>query len=137
MIALHRVAHVNDLDQFVGEEICVNRVALTRQPENHARWRQLIDSLDALHAPASIGSAPQQSLARRIEHIRVRLARERSIRFQRSLFDGRADAAAARRADISAALDAALVRVLRSVIAPISIERGRPSLIAMWPERRR
>lgn len=137
MIALHRIALVNDHGHLAGEAMRASRISLARAPENPRRWRQLIEGLGPADAPSTGPAVRHQSLAQRIEHIRARLARERAIRFQRSLFDGRADAAAARRAAITAALDAALVRVLRSVTAPISIERRRASLIAMWPERRR
>ena len=137
MIALHRVALVNGHGHLAGDAMRASRISLARAPESQRRWRQLIESIEAADVPASSSTARLESLARRIERIRARLARDRAIRFQRSLFDGRADEAAARRAEISAALDAALVRVLRNVTAPISLERRRASLIAIWPERRR
>jgi superfamily II DNA or RNA helicase len=137
MIALQHVTHLNDHGDLVGEAMHASCISLARQPEDHNRWRQLIEELGAATAPPPAIVVRHRSLQQRIERIRARFSRERAIRFQRSLFDGRADAAAARRAEIIAELDAALVRVLRTVTAPISLERGRASLIAMWPERRR
>jgi hypothetical protein len=74
---------------------------------------------------------------RRIKTIRARLRRERTTRYQRSLFDSRADADAAARRAIADRLDAALDRALRSVTSPVSIEASNRELIAAWPERRR
>ena len=107
-----------------------SRESTSLAPTDRRPWRGRLTS--RLAPPSGINHSRNESNA-----IRARLARDKSIRFQRSLFDGRADAAATRRAAITAALDAALVRVLRTVTAPISIERRRASLIAMWPERRR
>jgi len=59
------------------------------------------------------------------------------MRYQGSLFDGRADADAAARRAIADRLDLALERALRSVTSPISAGASHRELVAVWPERRR
>jgi hypothetical protein len=77
------------------------------------------------------------AIEKRIRTIRARLMRMRAMRFQRSLFDGRADADAAARRAITDRLDAALDRTLRCVTSPVSVTASHAELVAAWPERRR
>jgi len=138
LIALHRVTAVNEAGYLVGEELQASRVQLHAAPEHGRRWRQMIAGLDLIRASAPLdASAECSALVRRIGTIRARLKRERSTRYQRSLFDGRADADAAARRAVADRLDAALDRALRSVTSPVSVVASHSELIAAWPERRR
>ena len=103
------------------------------------RWRELIAGIDSRRCAGGCSKQPRtySELERRIGTIRARLRRDRAIRYQRSLFDGRADADADARRAIADRLDAALARTLRSVTSPMSVEASRLELIAAWPERRR
>jgi superfamily II DNA or RNA helicase len=136
MIALYRITYVNEQGQLIEEAMRATRFSLARRPPDHRCWRQLVEELGAAHAPSTVTPVRRRSLEQRIERIRARLARDRSIRLQRSLFDSRADRAAATRAAVTASLDAALVRILRSITSPVSPARTRVDLIAVWPERR-
>jgi superfamily II DNA or RNA helicase len=138
LVALHRANLVNEAGSLVGEELQASRVQFHTAPEHLRRWRQRIAGLDPFRASAPLDASPQWSaLVRRIKTIRARLKRERMTRYQRSLFDSRADADAAARRAIADRLDAALDRALRSVTSPVSVEASNRELIAAWPERRR
>ena len=137
-VVLHRVTLVNEAGSLVGEELQASRVQFRTAPEHLRCWRQLIAGLDPLRASAHFDASPQWSaLVRRIKTIRARQKRERPTRYQRSLFDGRADADAAARRTTADRIDAALDRALRSVTSPVSAEASNRELIAAWPERRR
>jgi hypothetical protein len=98
----------------------------------------VIAGLDPVRTPALLeASAHCPAFEQRIGTIRARLKRVRAMGYQRSLFDSRADADAARRRAISNRLDAALERALRSITSPVSIKASHHELIAAWPERRR
>jgi len=86
--------------------------------------------------PRFEGSPARTSLERRIGAIRARLRRERTLRYQRPLFDRRADAEAAARQAVIDRLDVSLFRALRAATTPIRTD-ARIDLIAAWPERRR
>jgi len=150
LIALHRVTAVNEAGCVMNEWMQATRVQLAAWPDDHRRWRQLIAGLDSIVSltppeasdPAKAPARRAQSglLERRIAVIRSRLKRERSVRYQRSLFDRRADAEAASRQAIAERLDAALCRTLRSVTSPITFDRLRIDFVAAWTdstERRR
>ncbi len=137
LIALHRVSFVNEAGCLAGEQLLAHRIALSHYPGDHRQWRRLIERIESLIPRPPFGAPTDRSaLERRIAAIRSRLKREGSVRYQRSLFDGRADADAASR---HAQLDrhaAALTRALRAVTSPARSE-ARIDLIAAWPEHRR
>jgi superfamily II DNA or RNA helicase len=156
LVALHRITAVNDAGYVVSEWLQASRIQLAANPEDHRRWRQLIAGLDSIvrlmpdafalarastSAKATVDKPARQaqsdSFERRVGVIRARLKRERIVRYQRSLFDRRADADAAARQAVADRLDAALCRTLRSVTSPIAIDAMRVDLVAAWPERRR
>jgi superfamily II DNA or RNA helicase len=138
LIALHRVHVVNEAGHLVGEELQASRIQLSATPEHCRRWREVIAGIDSLPAPLPLeASARCVALERRIRTIRARLKRVRAIRYQRSLFDGRADADADARKAIADRLDRALERALRSVTSPVSVAASHSELVAAWPERRR
>lgn len=138
VVALHRINVVNEAGYFVGEQLHGSRVRLRSVPEHRRRWRELIAGLESIQPPAGL-ELPAKHLAieKRIRTIRARLMRMRAMRFQRSLFDGRADADAAARRAITDRLDAALDRTLRCVTSPVSVTASHAELVAAWPERRR
>ena len=138
LVALHRVSIVNAAGHLVGEELRASRIQLGTTPEHLRRWRDVIAGIDSLPARLSLeGSAGRFALQRRIRTIRARLKRGRAIGYQRSLFDGRADADADARKAIADRLDRALERALRSVTSPLSVEASHSELVAAWPERGR
>jgi superfamily II DNA or RNA helicase len=138
LVALYRVTAVNEAGDLVAEELQAARVQLSAVPEDRRRWRQLIAGLDSIEQSAHVEHSVEcPALEGRIGMIRARMRRGRAMRYQRSLFDGRADADAAARKAIANRLDAALERTLRSVTAPVSANASRSRLIAVWPERRR
>lgn len=136
LLALHRVRVINEAGHLVGEELQASRVQLGATPEHPRRWREVIAGIDSARAPLE-ASARCAELERRIRTLRARLQRGRAIRYQRSLFDDRADADAAARRAVADRLDAALERALRSVTSPASVKASHSELIAAWPERRR
>jgi predicted ester cyclase len=137
LIALHRLTLVNEAGHLVSEQLLATRIALRRYPENQHQWRRLIADVESIVArPDFEGCPAQTSLAHRIGAIRVRLRRERTLRYQRSLFDRRADAEAAARQAVIDRLDGSLLRALRAVTSPIRAD-ARIDLIAAWPEGRR
>ena len=138
LVALYRITAVNEAGYLAAEELQAARVQLSAVPEDRRRWRQLIAQLDSIGPSGPLEhSAACPGLERRIGVIRARLRRGRALGYQRSLFDGRADADAATRRANADRLDAALERTLRSVTAPVSVRASRSGLIAAWPERRR
>lgn len=138
LVALYRVTAVNEAGYVVAEELQAARVQLSAVPGDRRRWRQLIAGIDSIGPSGPLEhSAEFSGLERRIGMIRARLRRVSGMRYQRSLFDGRADANAAARKAIADRLDAALERTLRSVTALVSARTCRSRLIATWPERRR
>ena len=138
LVALHRVSVVNEAGYLVGEELQASCIQLGAAPEHRRRWRQLIAGLDPVRTPALLdASACCPAIERRIGIIRARLRRMRAMRYQRSLFDNRADADAVARRAVADRLDAALNRALRSVTSPVSVKASRRELVAAWPERRR
>jgi hypothetical protein len=120
---------------MLGDAIEAYQLTLETLPPSLAEFRA---SLDAVRVPlreaASI-PAPSASLNRRLGSIRKQLAREQRREFQRSLFDGRAEADQAQREHAAARLDSALERVQRA-IAPADSTRTRIELVAAWPGKR-
>ncbi|HUQ87194.1 MAG TPA: helicase-related protein [Vicinamibacterales bacterium] len=134
---LHRSAIVNEAGHLVSEHLLASTIALGRHPENLRQWRLLFAELEAILPRPRFEGVPQgQALERRIAAIRTRLRRDRTPRYQRSLFDRRADAEAAARQAVIDRLDAALSRALNAVASPIRPD-ARLDLIAAWPEPRR
>jgi hypothetical protein len=129
---------VNEAGYLVGEELQASCVQLVAAPEHRRRWREVIAGLDPLRTPALLEASTRcPAIERRIGMIRARLKRVRAMRYQRSLFDSRADADAAARRAVADRLDLALDRALRSVTSPISVKASHRELVAAWPERRR
>ena len=138
LVALQRVSIINKAGHLVGEELQASHIQLRAAPEHLRRWREVIAGIHSLPARLPLeASARWSALERRIRTIRLSLKRLRAIRYQRSLFDGRADADAAARKRIVDRLDAALERALRSATSPVSVESSRSELVAAWPGRRR
>jgi superfamily II DNA or RNA helicase len=137
LIALHRWSFVNEAGYLVSEQLLAARIALWQYPENQHQWRRLIEQVGSIVAGPRVEDCPARApLERRIGAIRARLRRERTVRYQRSLFDERADAEAAARRRVIDQLDASLVRALRAAASPIRAD-ARIDLIAAWPEQRR
>lgn len=136
-VAVHRVTDVNAAGLAIGDRILAHRIEWAAAPSCDADWRRALRQSSALLTiPLPDISYPIQILAARITAMRGALRASRDVSYQRSLFDSRADAAAAARRDDAAALDAALDRLLRRVAAPVEPTAARVDLIAAWPERR-
>lgn len=114
----------------------IARPKVRRRPRR-AVLRAALGALASARSPNGLWSAADASidvLPYQLE-LRALLARRARVEYQRSLFDGRADAEAAVRGATSARLDAALDRILRATGASIHATRG--ELIAVWSGRRR
>jgi superfamily II DNA or RNA helicase len=140
LIALTRTRFINDSGCLAGERVDAYRIFLHHPPRHRREWRAAIEHVEkelltgtvgTLGTPGTLGT----SIERRIAAIRARLRREHAIRYQRSLFDSRADADATARQAVCGRLDASLHRALGAATAPISPEGARAELIALWPER--
>jgi superfamily II DNA or RNA helicase len=150
LIVVHRVTLANQARVVVGDAIDLRRVSLARWPQHRREWQAAIDEIAVqvsstiaaetatlLAAVASDRATCRAHLTRRLEMIRRRLAREQSIEYQRSLFDGRADTEARAGDQTAAALDAALARTLQRATAAIALDGVRVEFVAAWPEKRR
>lgn len=146
VLALQRITLTNRARITVGDVSHARRICLQRWPLNPGEWQRLIEHLAAkstdlpgiLESIAAVERERrplQNAISRRIGGIRDRLARERSIEYQRSLFDARADADAAAREQLLVAVDRALSLTLERVVGPIDAEDVRIDFVAAWPER--
>ena len=134
LMAVRRTTWTNAGGYSIGDEIGALRIWLARTPAAPGEWRALIDQLESAVDPPPIQCPPRDALVARIHAIRERLKRDLGIRYQRSLFDRRADADAAARDAVAARLNEALARVLRSVDSTAAFSRS--ELGTVWPEHR-
>ena len=151
MVALHTVAYLNDVGSVVADQPVAHVVDVGR-PRAEQRRYAIVDALrtsDTLRAAvrehientcASIERdlrPLRNAISTRIAGIRSHVASERADEVQRSLFDRRADEAAAR-ADVTVnVIDSALVRRLISVESRVTPDAARERLAAVWPAGRR
>jgi superfamily II DNA or RNA helicase len=141
LVILHRTRWSNGAGLIVHEQVHAHRVHLPALPHRARDWRRAIETMSAVIREQGIDARSParrtEPIARRIASIRARLARLRAREYQRSLFDGRADAAAAVRDQAADDMDAALLRTLRAIGSEVATEAPRCELIAAWPEHRR
>ena len=134
-VALYRQTFINRHGAVLGDAIEAYQLTLSALPPSLAEFRASIDAVRVpAREPASL-PAPAESLNRRLGSIRKQLAREQRREYQRSLFDGRAEADQARREHAAAHLDSALERLQRAV-APADSTQTRIELVAAWPGKR-
>jgi superfamily II DNA or RNA helicase len=132
LLAVSRTTFVNGTGFPVADRVVACAIGLERRPPNRREWRRLIE---AIALPADVTTAPfvsRPQLGDRIAAIRAMLTHRSRVAYQRSLFDGRADADAAARDATTARLDAALERVARAAAGPAEVS-ARSELIAVWP----
>jgi superfamily II DNA or RNA helicase len=141
LLVLHRTTSRTVDGMTLDEHLEAHQVSLSRWPRDGREWRTAIASISAtvrIRAIRAHGSRRRGArIEQRIAAIRSRLARQRVAEYQRSLFDGRADADAAERERVAACIEASLARVLRAVTAPAAKEAAHVELVAAWPRRRR
>ncbi len=138
LLMVHRLTFRNTAGVTVGELAAAHRVQLAGTLLNRREWQQAIAGVDAairlLPVDAVIDPSSRVGIERRIGVIRARLAQQRVIERQRSLFDGRADAEALERDRIIATLDASLLRIVAAVSTPVDGAATRAELMAAWSE---
>jgi superfamily II DNA or RNA helicase len=137
LFTVHRTTFLNEAGLPIADRIEAQHIDLARTPANRREWRRLIERLADLPTSADSSSAPaslRAELTERIAAIRAMVAHRSLVEYQRSLFDGRADAEAADRDRTAAHLDAALDRLLRAATSPGAV-RAQRELIAAWPGR--
>jgi len=138
LVFVHRLTFRNTAGVTVGEPAAARRVQLAETPLNRREWQRVIESVDAaIRLPAAdpvFDLFSRVRIGRRIGVIRTHLALQRASEHQRSLFDGRADAAAAERERIIDTLDASLLRILAAVATPVDAAATRTELVAAWSE---
>ena len=125
----------------IEEHLDAQQVTLSRLPRDHREWRAALAAISVAFRDRAIGARRSRRrgarIERRIAAIRERLARQRVAEYQRSLFDGRADADAAGRERIAAGIEASFARVLHAVTAPAAADAAPVEIIAAWPGPRR
>ena len=138
LVFLHRRTLRNIAGLEIGELAAAHRVQLATTPSKRRDWQRVIEGIDAqirsLEADVGIDAPSHAGIERRIDVIRTRLAQQRIVEQQRSLFDGRADAEAHERERIIATLDASLSRIVAAVASPLDAATTRTELVAAWSE---
>jgi superfamily II DNA or RNA helicase len=150
MVALHTVAYLNDVGLMIAHQPVAHVVRVSRRPGQ--RRYAIVDAIrtsDALRASVRKQAEAtcsaieddltplRRAIATRIAGIRSQVASERACEVQRSLFDRRADVAAARVDETANTLDSALVRRRLSVDSRVRPEAVRERLAAVWPAGQR
>jgi len=135
LVALYRRTYLNRYGAVLGDAIEAYQLTLSAVPPSLAEFRACIDAVRVPVREAASIPAPSESLHHRLASIRRQLAREQRREFQRSLFDGRAEADQAQREHLAARLDSALERLQRA-IAPAEPTQTRTELVAAWPGKR-
>lgn len=131
-----RETDVNAHGTVIGTRVHAVELMLDRRPRTLKEWRSAIDAIATrCSTPREPDVAGRGAILRRIDAIRVMLARDQRREYQRSLFDGRAEAAMSAREHDAARLAASLERIERA-LAPADPSRTRIDVMAAWPERR-
>ena len=133
-VAVVRDVHTNDAGVIIGEEVSAYRLDLKSMPGHDREWRGLLAHVGTVASAAgsSLDRSSGQQMIDRIAAIRVALAGRASMPYQGSLFDARAEHAAAIRRNQAATLQAALDRILRQITPQPA--GSRVEVIAAWPE---
>jgi len=137
LVVLHRQTFSNRDGVVVGNRVNAHTITLNITPRCLREWRVAIDGATTKLARIALNVPIENriAIAKRIKAIRMELARAQRREYQRSLFDGRADAMQAERERVAARLDAALDRIQRSIASPDS-SRTQIEIVAAWPDRR-
>ena len=150
LLSLHSVTLINEQGSLISDHRYAAAIDVTRS--RHCRRTELVkairqserlqavirDEADAAVKAALDDLAPlRAALSARLARIRAHIEVSGRREVQRSLFDGRADAAAAAHNAALAALDLALQRRLRSIDPAVNSRDVVIDLIAIWPASRR
>lgn len=136
VMVAHRVTCENAHHGVTGDHVVVRRVELPHPPRNRREWRHAIRRL-WFDLPLRVDDPAPPNIAAfesRMARIRHEVSQQRRVAHQRSLFDSRAEVAAAARDCRLATLDASLARISTAVSDLRSAHR-RVELIAVWTER--
>jgi superfamily II DNA or RNA helicase len=134
MVALRRVIRSNAHGIVAAEELdswLVEVAAPARQA-----WPAIIDAIARQQAPVMAtadADGHRGHLAARIASIRSCARRDRTRELQHSLFDHRAEIAAARDADAVARIEMALERLRATTDAAAADSGVQAALVAIWP----
>jgi superfamily II DNA or RNA helicase len=151
MAALHTVTYFNDVGSVVADQPIAHIVEVSRPRAGQRRYA----IVDAIRTSDTLRTAVRKraretcvsieldltpvrnAISARIASIRSQVASERARGVQRSLFDRRADVAAARADQTAHTLDTALLRRGISISSRVRPEAARERLAAVWPAERR
>ncbi len=139
LVTVHRTTLLNESGLPLSDRIEAGVATFLRLPANRREWRQVVEHLADMPVSPDRSMEPPPSrdlLAKRITAIRKMIAHRALVEYQRSLFDGRADADAAERDLTTTRLDAALDRAARAAASPGTVRTVR-ELIAAFPGGRR
>jgi superfamily II DNA or RNA helicase len=151
MVALHTVAYLNDAGAMVAHQPVAHIMTVSR-PRAGQRRHAIVDGMRTSNtlrtavrncaektcAAIERDLTPlRDALSNRIACIRSQAASERAREVQRSLFDRRAEVAAARADETANTLDSALLRRRISIDSRVGPEAARERLAAVWPAERR
>lgn len=133
LIVLNREIFTNAHGVVAGNRCVAHSIELRRRPRSLREWRLVIDRAQRQFQHRPPPRSERDSIQQRISAIRRHLARAQRREYQRSLFDGRADAMHADREHASARLDAALARIAFAVASP-DANHTRIEIVAAWPD---
>lgn len=151
MIVLHAVSYFNDVGTMVGE-LPVAHKSATCRPTAAQRRYALVDAVGTSnrlqasvheHVQRTCDAIQQEltplcnAITTRIASIQSQIASDGRRELQRSLFDCRADVAAAHANDTATILDTALRRRQLSVESRVRPDAARERLAAVWPAMER
>ena len=146
LIVLQRISLHTESGAVVDAKVAVCQVTLAHPPLNRREWRRAIErlrddprlreSLERNALALALADDLERSRApwlARIARIRAQLRRQARVAHQPSLFDRRADEAAALQRAAMARIDAALEQRAAGIAAAASPRRARVTLVAAFP----
>ena len=135
-VFLHRSSFFNEHGLFVADQLHAHEAQCAGSKASLVTVGARISRLLRDNVPADEhGRHAAREIVRRITAIRRRIARDQRREYQRSLFDGRADADRAEREQSAARIERALTRIEHAV-APSSPPHTRIEMVAAWPRVR-
>lgn len=133
-VCVVRETSENRAGATIEDRVSAYRLEFAQPPISGREWRAaLVQIRDAVKQSIDVKQSAEPAVARRIGAIRSELARRESLVYQASLFDSRAELAAAARRQRDAVLAAALDRVRQ--LTSRAEDQVRVEVVAVWPER--
>jgi hypothetical protein len=150
LVALHAVSCTSAFGTVVAEHARAH-VVEAAAPRRRGRWREVIAGAVPERVAATVRSDAgalcdavarelrplRKAVTTRLAAIRGHVAAERTREIQQSLFDRRAEDAAAHAAAAASRFDMTLARRQASIASPATLEGVAARLVAVWPLRAR